>query len=199
MPMTPAAKPVRLVVSLLSSLEEPRSRAIQRLADCLGPLVYLSEPLPFTDTDYYTQEMGGPLTRRVAAFNKLVEPHELVRIKGVTDSLEGDLARGGKRTVNLDPGLVSEHSLVLATHKNAPHRIALGPEVYGELTLLYGDGRFKPLPWTYPDYTGKRALQIFFHLRKRYLWQLRNRGRSPFPAEDARPRRKQQGVKPPEK
>jgi hypothetical protein len=173
--MSPKVKPVRLVASLLATSEEARAEAVARLDSRFGPLIYLSEPLPFTDTDYYTPEMGAPLTRRVAGFVDLVRPEDLARIKRITDSLEKDLAIRGRRRVNIDPGLLSEHSLVLATHKNAPHRLALAKGIYGELTLIFKNGRFNALPWTYPDFVEKRLLEVFFHLRARYLWQLRNR------------------------
>jgi len=168
-----SAEKARLLISLLAAEEAPRSEAVRRLAARFGPLIFLSEPLPFAYTDYYQPEMGAPLTRRLAAFLELVEPERLSVLKGICLSLESDLAVGGKRRVNIDPGLLSAHSLVLATTKNSPHRICLAPGRYAEVTLIFQNGEFKALPWTYPDYAGKEVQDILHDLRRRYLWQLK--------------------------
>ncbi len=169
----PANRGVALVVSLLAGREPERARAVRRLRQRFGPLALLSAPLPFDYTDYYRPEMGPGLTRRLALFSQLVPPHDLVRIKRVCMSLERDLAREGRRRVNLDPGLLSTGSLVLATGKYREHRICIGPGLFAELTLWYHHGRFHALPWTYPDYAGPKLRKVLEGFRNRYLWQLR--------------------------
>lgn len=174
MTTTPWADPearVRLVVSILAGPEEPRCLAVRRLAGRLGPLTSLSRPMAFDYTDYYTREMGPGLTRRLAAFRDLVEPDCLVKVKRVCLSLEKDLARQGKRRVNLDPGLLSAGGLVLATTKPQGHRICLAPGIYSELTLYFHQGQYRPLPWTYPDYAGEQMRGLLMSIRRRYLWQ----------------------------
>ena len=47
---------------------------------------------------------------------------------------------------------MARERLVLATGKNFPHRIYLDHGIYGDLTLIYGQGGLRTLPWTFPDY-----------------------------------------------
>ena len=46
------------------------------------------------------------------------------------------------------------------------HRLYLGQGVCGDLTLLYQDDSFQPLPWTYPDYAHAEIRTFFAWLRK---------------------------------
>lgn len=164
---------VRLVVSLLAATEAPRAWAVRRLAQDFGPLDYLSRPLAFDQTDYYASEMGGPLTRRLASFRRLVPVQGLADIKRACQALEAEACRDGRRQVNLDPGLLCADSLVLASSKRQGHRLALDEALWAELTLWYHHGEYHPLPWTYADYAGVRLRRLFQALRARYLWQLR--------------------------
>ncbi len=163
--------PFMLVVSLLAKEEAERSRAVEDLAKRFGPLCYLSRPIPFR-AKYYREEMGGPLTRRVAAFLELVENYKLAEIKTVCMEMEASMASGGCRRVNLDPGLLSADALILATHKHTGHRITLAPGIHAEITLWYHHGEFHPQPWTYPDYAGDELKNLLAVLRRRYQWQM---------------------------
>ena len=165
----------RLVVSLLSGGEGPRLAALKRLASELGPVVFYSEPMPFTRSSYYDKEMGPGLTRRLAAFGGLRPPGELAAVKRLCMGLEGELARQGRRTVNLDPGLLGKDALVLASHKAGGHRLELAPGLYGEATLFFRGGGYQPLPWTYPDYAGEELRGVLNLIRGRLLWSLKRR------------------------
>lgn len=172
--MGAAPRPARLVVSLLAGHEEPRAQALRRLASVLGPVVLYSEPMSFTASEYYTPEMGPGLTRRVAALEALHLPGELAGVKRLCQQIEAELSQGGRRRVNLDPGLLDRDSLVLATHKFAGHRLELAPGIYGEVTLYYHGGGYRALPWTYPDYAGEAMRDLLELLRGRLLWQGKN-------------------------
>ncbi len=140
-----------------------------------GPLDFLSEPLQFDFTDYYAGEMGTGLQRRIASFRSLISPEELVDVKLWTNRCEADhLNEQRGRKVNIDPGYVAAARFVLTTGKDYSHRIYLGKAVYGELTLMFQNGAFTPLPWTYPDYASQPLLGLLALIRKHYLWQLKN-------------------------
>ena len=162
--------PLMLVAGLLAAEEAPRIRALEDLAKRFGPLWHLSQPVAFP-SQYYQEEMGGPLTRRVAAFLELVDAHRLADIKRVCMELEAAQARDGCRMVNIDPGLLSADALILATHKHSGHRITLAPGIHAEITLWYHHGAFHPLPWTYPDFAGDELKNLLAVLRRRYQWQ----------------------------
>jgi len=160
-----------LVVSLLAAAERPRVLALAELVARHGPLFYLSRPLPFDWTDYYRDEMGPGLSRRLAAFEQPVGWGALAMAKDHCQALEARLAKGGKRTVNLDPGLLHEGGLILASAKWAPHRLPLGPGLFQELTLYFAGGCYNALPWTYRDYAGEPLNPVLGLLRRRLLWR----------------------------
>jgi hypothetical protein len=78
--------------------------------------------------------------------------------------------------LNIDPGLLSAERLVLATGKNYSHRIYLGQGIFGDLTLIYERGSFRPLAWTYPDYRQEEAIWMFNKIRERYLREIADFG-----------------------
>lgn len=134
-----------------------------------GGLEFLSELMKFDQTKYYEAEMGEGLVRRFAAFSDLISPDRLSEIKLTTNMIEKKLSKNGKRTVNIDPGLLSAERVVLATGKNYSHRIYLGVGIYADLTLVYKAGEFLPLEWTYPDYASDEIREMFMILRRRYM------------------------------
>jgi hypothetical protein len=105
------------------------------------------------------------------AFEKLVLPEGLAGIKHRTNLLESELAVEGQRRVNLDPGIVNDSRLILATTKDFAHRIYLGSGIYAEVTLIFKDGAFRSQEWTYPDYQSQEALEFILKARERYLTQ----------------------------
>ncbi len=129
----------------------------------------------FDSTDYYAREMGSGLMRKWVAFGPLKERGYLARAKHLTVELELRLAAGGKRTVNIDPGYVDDAQVVLATTKNFAHRLYIGMGYYAEPTFIYvkGEGGYRPLEWTYPDYKTVRALRFFRDVRCEYLRQVK--------------------------
>lgn len=165
------ANPACLVISLLASDESWRGQALSRLLARYGQCFYISETLPFTATSYYAAEMGEQLNRRFMVFSALQPMERLPIIKQQCVSLERDFTEQGRRKLNIDPGFLSAGSFVLASTKPAAHRLWLGRGVYGELTLLFNNGRYNPLPWTYPDYAAYGELMLAW--RNRYLWLLR--------------------------
>jgi hypothetical protein len=170
--------PVKLIVSLLTAdacLLAEGSAALRRL---FGHIDFESELLPFDHTDYYTAEFGVGLQRRIASFEQLVNPSDLPAIKVQTNTLEHSLASGGLRRVNIDPGYVALGKLVLASTKDHAHRIYLNDGIYAEGTLTYQRGRFRPWPWTYPDYGSRRYCELFGEIRELYKTQLKQRGGS---------------------
>ena len=170
------AERVKLIASILAGDPTWLVQARARLSQAFGPTDWESELLPFDHTDYYTPEFGPGLQRQIVAFRHLVAPADLPRIKRQTNELEWSLAGEAGRRVNIDPGYVSLGKLVLASTKDHAHRLYLGQGTYGEVTLTYQRGRFRPWPWTYPDYASERYCALFTGIRERYKAQLREGG-----------------------
>jgi len=102
----------------------------------------------------------------------LIKREELVGIKIFTNELEKVFSVEGKRRVNIDPGYVAHEHLILATGKAYYHRPYLGGGVYADLTLVYREGEFKPMEWTYPDYRTEEMRSIFKKIRAKYMVDL---------------------------
>jgi hypothetical protein len=163
----PAGDPAKLVVGLLGQEQNLLAQAQAALSEKFGAVTLVSRDVPFDFTDYYEKEMGPGLVRRWVAFLGLVEPDQLYDFKLKTGLLEKRFPGPNRgRRVNLDPGLLSLHNLVLASTKDFAHRIYLRDGIYAEVSLLHHAGRYEPLPWTYPDYRTDACQEFLAACRK---------------------------------
>lgn len=165
----------KLVVGLLFREQRIQQQALNALTERFGPVDFLTEPKLFTFTDYYEKEMGTSLYRQTGSFAQLVRQESLPDIKMFTNKLEAEFSEESRRKVNIDPGLLSEERLVLATGKNYIHRIYLRSGIYADLTLIYQEGAYRALPWTYPDYREPDLLHFLGVLRRKLIYQRTNR------------------------
>ncbi|NIO06850.1 MAG: DUF4416 family protein [Deltaproteobacteria bacterium] len=170
-------KPAKLFIALLCSREELFDEVEKNLAHEFGPLELVSPVFPWEMTDFYRKEMGPKLLRKFVSHAPLVPPEDLAAIKLKTQELESrymkvDGNRRG-RQVNLDPGYLDANKVVLATTKDASHRIYLSRGIYGEVTLGYRYGSFHPQDYTYPDYRWEETLGFFNKVRAHYMEQLK--------------------------
>lgn len=164
--------PERLVIGVLSTRKEEHDRLLSFLVDAYGPVLSESEHTPFSYTDYYDGEMGGNPSRYFLVFKDLVDPARLAAIKRETNDIEERFVENGGRRINLDPGILSAGSFILATTKNRSHRIPLSDGIYAEVTLIYFNHRFNALPWTYADYRSEAFCTLFKEYRASYLSDL---------------------------
>ncbi len=149
-------------------------QAADALSRLYGSIDIEGPVMPFDWTSYYEAEFGKDLKRIFLTFSELVPQDALMGIKCNTCRLEQELGSGGKRSVNIDPGILTAERLVLASGKDFPHRIYLGRGVYGDLTLVYQNGSFCPLPWTYPDYASQEIIDFWNRVRRSYLLSRRD-------------------------
>jgi hypothetical protein len=161
--------PAKMVCSLFSRDLELIHRAAGTLVRIFGPLDWQSLMMPFDYTSYYESEFGTGLQRQFVGFVRVVNQDSLVDIKHVTNKLEHEFGTGGRRRVNIDPGILTAERLVLATGKNFTHRVYLGRGVFADLTLIYQKNSFRPLPWTYPDYAAPGMIAFWNTVRKSFL------------------------------
>ena len=154
--------PKKLFASVISNDWESFAKVLSALEDIFGESDYIGPILPFNYTDYYQKEMGKDLKRRIVSFQYLVDPQLLPWIKLETNRVEEIFSVSGKRRFNIDPGILDLARLILLTTKDYAHRIYVGNGIYAEVTLLYRNRDFLPLPWTYPDYKSKDLIEILF-------------------------------------
>lgn len=170
--------PAKLICGLLGADEDLLHRARQMLVRRFGPVEFESAIWLFSQTSYYETEMGPGLKRQFVAFERLIPPDSLARIKRETNEIESQIAEecvalGIARPVNLDPGTIDLARLVLATTKDRSHRIYLDQGVYAEVTLHWSEGAWRVWPWTYPDYHDPAYHEFFTRVRTRLSEQLR--------------------------
>ncbi len=165
--------PVRLLCSLLSADRALILQGIAEVSQSCGPAEWMSPELAFDRTRYYEAELGWPLWRRFVFFESLVRSEQLVEVKLATHELEQRHLSAGRRSVNVDPGYLSAERVVLATGKNYTHRIHLARGIFADLTLIFHQGSYRSLDWTYPDYADRDTIGMMNAARQRYLAQLR--------------------------
>lgn len=162
-------EPVLLVMGILRNPSVPIRVVRERITCSFGPIQAFTVEIPFGFTSYYEDEMGPGVLRSYCSFTNPVCPGDLARIKLAANALESEFMQEHRRTVNLDPGLLTMHSLILASCKDFSHRIYLRDGIFAEVTLLFAKGRFTALPWTYPDYQHPDTIAFFEQQRAAYV------------------------------
>ena len=118
-------EPVAFVCAVMAPDPEAMQEAIGALVAEFGEVRLEGPRYAFDMTEYYDPEMGPGLTKCLLWLGAPVAPAELATRKRTTISLERVRAHGDSRTVNIDPGLLSANSLVLATTKMSGHRFCI--------------------------------------------------------------------------
>lgn len=170
-------KPVKYFTGLLAPEPVLLTEVESDLMAILGAVDARSEILPWSASRYYEREMGTGLLRRFVSFAPLMSPGRLPAIKLQTQQVE-ERFRGNRegrrgRRINVDPGYLERDKIVLASTKNAAHRIYLQSGIYAETTLLYQNGGYQACRHTYPDYLWPETIAFLTQIRAAYLEQLR--------------------------
>ena len=149
--------PARLIVSVLYNDEDVLERAVGLLERKFGRIDYETERLEFLHTRAYVEEMGEGISRRLFSFVKPADESRLGDYKEKTMKIESRLGERVSnvtfRRVNLDPMILTQSGLTVATRENGPHRICIGPGIYAEKAFALVGSVFKPFKWTEPDFT----------------------------------------------
>lgn len=163
----------KLIFGVLSVDHSLHQRLFEMVETSFGPIESVTDAVPFDYTAYYDEEMGAHPVRFFIVSKNLIDPKRLAECKIRTNGIEAEFSVEGKRRINLDPGILSAHNLILATTKDRSHRIPLSDGIYGEVTLMYRDKGFCGFPWTYADYASEPFKAFFASLRTSYMKQLK--------------------------
>ena len=125
-----------------------------------------SEEFPFNQTDYYTAEMGSDLKRCFLSVAGLQPLESAFEWKLKTLEIENQLSLSGKRRINLDPGYLDFHRVVLLSGKEGAQKIYLRNGVWADLVLLKNKGGYCKLDWTFPDLRDGCYNDFFLQVRK---------------------------------
>ena len=161
----------KLIVAALYSAPDVLEEAMGLLTGTFGPCDRVSADYAFSEefSPYYDKELGGKAVRRLYSFENRRDPSELATIKLLTNEIERRFSDGEKRRINLDPGMIGPGRLILASTKDAGHRIPLSGGIYAELTLFYARGRWNPFPWTYLDFQKDTVQKFLLEVRGDYM------------------------------
>jgi len=164
--------PVKLIAGLLASSDELLGEARAALSQRFGPVDACSAPSTWDFSSYYRDEIGDAIRRQFVGFETLITPDKLAGLKQITNEMENAWRTGSGRRVNIDPGYIATAKLVLASTKDAAHRVYLNGGIYAEATLHFSHGSFQPYVYSYRDYAAADAIAFFNEVRTRYLAQL---------------------------
>lgn len=173
------ALPVKPIFGILAASVELLQAAHTALNEQFGVVELTSEPERWTVSSYYCREMGEEIWRQYVALSELMAPGELPAWKITANALEQRWVGERGRAVNLDPGYVAFDKVVLASTKDAAHRVYVGRGIYAEATLRFVRGSFEPWPYSYRDYASPQALGFFNRVRERYRRQIAERRSRP--------------------
>ena len=165
------ATPAKLFMAVMHRPEFDPTSLLAQLAKRYGTVDSRGAPYGF-GSSYYEREMGAGLVKFLVSFAPLVRQERLAGVKRETNTLEEGRADARGRVCNLDPGIITHYSVILATTKGYAHRIYLGAGIYAEPTLLFRRGALDALPWSYPDYQTPAAHGFFREARRRLLEQV---------------------------
>lgn len=171
---TGTPEPVKYFVALLWADAAALPDVCARLVERFGAVDFEGPDHAFDLTNYYVTEMGPNLFRRLAAFQSLRGPEELVEAKLACNAIEDARATPRGRRVNLDAGYLDHNKIVFASAKGAGQKIYLHKGIYADLVARYADGRYQPFPWTFPDFKDGRYDTELGELRALYLRQIKD-------------------------
>ncbi len=167
-------KPVRYFASIIYQTLGNIQQVEDDLVAQLGPILVKTDSEPFSQTTYYEKEMGNDLLRRFILFKSLRKREDLPSVKLMTNELEKNTSVNGRRTFNIDPGYLALEQVILATTKGYTHRIYIDKGIFADLTLIYTNGTYGSLPWTYPDYGSHGIISMLNCWRENYKKDLRD-------------------------
>jgi hypothetical protein len=168
---------VMIVTAIFSRHDEALTWAKKQAIQHWGKLELESSVILFSDTKYYEREMGSEIKFQLLAFAERRPPSALPDMKLTANRLEVEYAALGaheeSRPLNIDPGYVTPAKFVLATTKDASHRLYLGHGIFAEVTLYYAHKKWNCWPWTYPNYKHKEHQDFLTQCRDTLLAEQR--------------------------
>lgn len=172
-PMIVEPEKAKLIIGILASNKDALTTAHSIITKEFGIIDNESIPIPFTFTQYYNDEMGDKIIRQFVSVDRLISPAEISMIKCRTIELENAVRINGKRIINLDPGYLTLHSLILVSTKQACYRVYLDKGIYGQAMLHFKKGDFVPFEYTYPDYADEISRKFFTEVREIFFSKMK--------------------------
>lgn len=156
----------------LDLIEELR----RRLALEFGEVIESTRPLelgPAGPPGAFAEGKAPLVHQQWIATGETYPPEHLVAVKLHTLRVEALYPDAeGQPRVRIEPVYVDRRRVARAWAEDAPHRLALGQGIYGEIMLTRQEGGgFDPAPWSPPDDRRPEVLD-FFDRSRRHLQRL---------------------------
>lgn len=155
----------KLFCGMMYKDNEMYEEAVRELTKSFGEIEAVGEEYDFKFTDYYLGEFGPNLKKRFIVFRNPVDRKDLPKFKLITCKIEKKLSKDHKRTVNMDPGYITQHNVVVASTKEMPHRVYLDKGIFADIQLVLTKKQAYTYRHTFPDYVKKKG----FFLEQREL------------------------------
>ena len=146
-------------------------KAKEKLENQNRKIHHQSSEFTFDQTDYYAPEMGEGLKRRFLSVSGIYRLESSVEWKLGMVEIENQLRIDGKRRINLDPGFLDLHRVVLLSGKEGPQKIYMRDGVWADLVLLKDKGGYRDLAWTFPDLRNGRYNDFFLKVRSEFKFE----------------------------
>jgi hypothetical protein len=170
---------IKLFVAILAQSSVDQAHTTSLFAEVFGSVDYIGPQRSFDCTQYYEEDKGPGLVRWLISFTgpyyadilpgakraciELERGYAVAAEKGATDT--GSYTR----SVNLDIGYLDRHKVVLASTKEAGHKIYLDDSIYGDLLTRYSNNTWHPLPWCFPDFAAGRYNEELSTIREIFM------------------------------
>ncbi|MDO8740929.1 MAG: DUF4416 family protein [Candidatus Woesearchaeota archaeon] len=152
------AHPAKLLIGIMFSDKKLYSNAMNDLKSRFGDIEAESKEYEFSKiTDYYADEMGSRILKKFLVFKNKINKDDLAGIKLFTIEVENKYKRYKKRKVNIDPGCLTNDSLVLASFKKGTnYKEQISERVYAHKVLEFRKNEAIMFWHTFPDYREKK-------------------------------------------
>jgi hypothetical protein len=180
------APPAFLFFGAITGFEALFAEIKDLIASQFGPLHERGESalFPFPETRTYGRSMGPGLLRKFFVLSSPWPQDGLAEVKHAALSMEKKIEASGsfpvERPVNIDPGLINDCRIVLASTKDYAHRLYRRGGIWEEVTLFFEKGKYRTLPWTYPDFRSPAYHAFFEAFRDERLCRIKS-GQWPTP------------------
>ena len=153
-------------VGLISNKENLFNEIKEELKNLYGEIIHETKIFSWNFTDYYEKELGKDLKKQFLFFKKPINQEEIVKIKLETNKLEDKYSKNKKRSINIDPGYLTEIKAVLASAKNKSYKIYIKNGIYGDPVLRYVNNSYQAFEHSFKDFKTKEYIEIFNEARK---------------------------------
>ena len=155
----------KLIIGALYSDPHWLEQAKLKLLELNWTIQQQSAEFPFDKTDYYAEEMGSELKRCFLSVEGLQSLESAVDWKHKTQEIENQLSLDAKRRINLDPGYLDFHRVVLLSGKEGAQKIYLRDGIWADPVLLKDKDGYRELSRTFADLKDGRYNDFFMQVR----------------------------------